>query len=85
MQKNPLVVATRPGGAELVLLNPETGEFCSFNPTGAWTWEQLESFKTPAELASAFASHFKVSADIAARDVDAYLGQLRKRGLLREA
>lgn len=52
--------------------------------TGAAIWEALEKDCTREELIRVLLDRFEVEEETAARDVDAFLGQLRKAELLAE-
>ena len=44
----------------------------------------LENGATPEELVTAMTQEYDVSADVAARDVDKFLAQLREKALVTE-
>ena len=56
----------------------------SLNETGAFLWEQLESDKTPEDLANALAGEYDISADEVRADVDEFISLLNNHGLLAE-
>jgi len=55
------------------------------NQTGAFLWGLLsESDMTRDELLSAMTKEYDVSAEIALRDIDAFVAKLRENGILDE-
>jgi hypothetical protein len=67
---------------EAVLLDLEGRRILGLNPAGSYVWGLLDGRRTPAELAVAVAEHFRVGAERARADVDAFLADLLGRGLL---
>jgi hypothetical protein len=56
----------------------------ALNPVGACVWSCLQSPHTQAEIVAAVVREFEVSQEIAARDVETFLAELRSRDLLLE-
>lgn len=54
----------------------------TLNGTGAFLWEQLQNEKTEDDLVKALLDEYDVAEDIAARDVAAFIEDLRKADLL---
>lgn len=54
------------------------------NPTGRFLWELLEQEQTEESLVAALLEHYEVAADVAARDVTAFLDSIRSAGALDE-
>ena len=67
-----------PLGAQVMDMNG----IITLNTTGAYLWELLAEEHTPAELATALAEHFDTTPDRARTDVDAFLAQINKLGML---
>jgi len=68
-----------------VLLDIEKGLCYSMNPVGAKIWEVIESRERSAKLediVTALAPQFTVSREQLARDIDEYLRDLEKKGLI---
>ncbi|MBE5807531.1 MAG: PqqD family protein [Clostridiales bacterium] len=56
----------------------------SLNDTGAFLWGLLETDTTKEALVKALCAEYAVDADTAAKDVEAFLAQLRDRALISE-
>ena len=54
----------------------------TMNGTGAYLWEQLENEQTEQTLTDALVAKYEVEAELARRDVEAFLGKLREVGAL---
>ena len=71
-----------------VLLDIEKGFCYSLNPVGAKIWQAIESGygrRTFGDIINTLASQFPVSRDQLARDIDEYLLDLEKMGLIKAA
>jgi Coenzyme PQQ synthesis protein D (PqqD) len=55
----------------------------TFNPIGKNLWRLLEQSRSTEELANWVATHYEVSAEQAALDVQSYLAELKEVGLIR--
>ena len=55
----------------------------TFNPVGKDLWHLLEQGRTTEELADWVATHYEVTAEQAAPDVQSYLAELQEVGLIR--
>jgi len=69
-----------------VLLDIEKGLCYSLNPVGARIWQAIESRRSGAKLedvVTALASQFTIAREQLARDIDEYLLDLEKRGLIK--
>ena len=67
---------------EVVALDVETATYLSANASGRLLWRSLSEGATREELVSSLVEEFEIDADRAGADVDAFLGELSKRGLL---
>ena len=83
------LVRLRPGAVEwrevdgeLIVLDMRASTYFAVNRTGAAIWPDLVAGASRAELESRLMDSFGVDQEIAARDVDAFLGQIGERGLL---
>ena len=56
----------------------------SMNETGAFLWKLLEQGAEEADLVARLAAEYEVDAAVAARDVAAFLNQLREKALITE-
>jgi len=68
-----------------VLLDPVGDRYLKLNATGAALWDLLAEPRAPEELSSALADRHALDAEIAARDVGAFLDALRARKLVQDA
>jgi hypothetical protein len=70
-------------GDETVLLDFELGVYYGLDEVGTRVWELLAEGKTIAEAIETIADEYEVDADQARRDLDALLGELSAKGLVR--
>ena len=64
----------------LALKRDRTAPMFMLTPTAGFLWEQLAGWTSAAELVERLVAHFDVSADVASRDVEDFLQQLRQLG-----
>lgn len=81
--RNPDIIETELE-AELILLDPGTGEMFSLNDTGRRIWHSLP-FDSPARFGAALAEALVVEADVAEHDVRILLAELHRAGLVRHS
>jgi orotate phosphoribosyltransferase-like protein len=67
---------------EVVALDGETATYLSANASGRLLWRSLSEGTTREELVSCLVAEFEIDAHRAEADVDAFVGELSKRGLL---
>ena len=67
---------------ELVVLDLESSAYLSINGTGAVLWARLEQGATKKDLTDALIAEFEVDNATATRDVEAFVADLDRRGLL---
>jgi len=67
---------------EVVALDMADSEYLSINASGTPLWAALREGATRDELVSRLRERHDLDAATAERDVDAFLAQLRERGLL---
>jgi hypothetical protein len=70
---------------ETVLLDPVGDRYLRLNTTGAALWELLADPRAPQELSRALSERHALDAEVAARDVGAFLNALRFRNLVQDA
>lgn len=70
---------------ETVAIDLGRGEYLTFNPTAAKAWSMLSEGATADELVRAIVGEFEVDPGPARRDLDAFLDELRSRGIIEEA
>jgi hypothetical protein len=71
-------------GSELILLDPETQQMFSLNPSGRLIWRLLGAMSFDAIIANVV-EQFDVSAEDADRDARALLARLNDAGLVEGA
>ena len=69
-------------GEEIVILGLRDSVYYGLSDVGARVWDLLQTRRTIAELVSIVVAEYEVSADRAAQDVSALLGDLQARGLV---
>ena len=67
---------------EIVVLDAEAGRYLAANASAAILWQRLVDGATREELAAALREAYGLSAEIAERDVAAFVDDLASRGLL---
>jgi hypothetical protein len=67
---------------EIVALDLRESTYLSVNRTGTVLWPRLAAGATRDELIASLTASFDVDEESAGRDLDAFLGALRERGLL---
>jgi hypothetical protein len=67
---------------EVIVLDLEGSVYMSLNGSGAVCWEALAEGATRDELVRRLTERFDVAPERAARDVEAFLQELRSHGLL---
>jgi Coenzyme PQQ synthesis protein D (PqqD) len=81
--KDPQVVyrdlANEEGG---LLLHVESGQYHGVNGTGSAIWKLIDGTRTVAEIAAALALEFNGAQIDFAKEVDRFVDDLRRRGLL---
>jgi hypothetical protein len=75
-------VVARSLGEEMVLLNLESGLYYSLNSLGVFVWPYIQQGATADAVAEAIVSEYEVDRDVAAADLNAFLGQLAEWGLI---
>jgi len=85
------VVRLRPGAVEwreaegeLIALDLESSTYFAINRTGAAIWPSLVDGASRDDLVAQLTDKFDIDSETAARDVDAFLGQIAERGLLEQ-
>jgi hypothetical protein len=80
---SPSVVSETIDG-ELVVMNLETGNYFSSVGAGALVWSCIERRLPEASIVAALSAAFEVQADVAGRDLAAFVAQLRVERLIRD-
>jgi hypothetical protein len=65
-----------------VLLDLRSSEYLSINPSATVLWQRLEAGATREQLIEALAETFELSRERAAADVDAFVADCKRRGLV---
>jgi hypothetical protein len=82
--RNETLVAA-PMGADVAMMDMDTGKYFVLHEVAAFIWERLASPATPAELCDALMQRYTVTAERCRADVLAFLEQAHGKGLLRRA
>jgi hypothetical protein len=75
-------VAWKEVDGEVVALDEREALYLAANPAGAVLWRALADGTTHAQLVDGLVAEFGIETDRASADVDAFLADLRGRGLL---
>ena len=85
MTLNPFAVMAEQFDGTGLVFNPETNAAMSLNKTGVYLWKELEKGADEPALVRALLDRFSgVTGEQGARDVKAFLEELRSRSLLSE-
>jgi hypothetical protein len=68
----------------IALLDEESGQYWNLNPTGALVLRILVAGGTVAQIVEELAEQYAVETDIASRDVEELVGDLRSAGLIEQ-
>jgi hypothetical protein len=79
----PQSVMTKRLGEELVLVDLDSGQYYTLNPSGTLIWENLGRFETVAALSQFLARETSEELDTVRADVEDLLEELTARKLLR--
>ena len=75
-------VAWKDVDGEVVALDEQGAVYLATNPAGAVLWRALADGATHDALVAGLVDEFAIATDRATADVDAFLADLRERGLL---
>ena len=75
-------IASRVIGKEVIMLTPEDGMLHTINETGALIWKLADGTKTGADISSMLSSQYGISAARAQKDVESFLKDLKKKGII---
>lgn len=67
---------------EIIILDLKASSYLKLNGTGAHLWKQLEQGADVSAMAESLLAVYDVDIDTARRDVDAFVRQLQRAGLL---
>ena len=82
MQLRPDAVAWREVDGEVIALGLESSTYFGTNSSGSLLWKRLAEGTTRAELVDALVTTFEIEPQRAQTDVDAFVDDVRSRGLL---
>ena len=82
LRLRPDAVAWREVDGEVIALGLESSTYFGTNPSGSLLWKRLAEGTTRGELVGELVAAFDLEPSHAEADVDAFLDDLRKRGLL---
>ncbi len=77
-------IAWRQVDGEAVLVDPVARLLRVLNPSGCYLWAELEHPRSADELVELLAGEFDVTPEAARKDVEAFLGLLKDRKLVKE-
>jgi hypothetical protein len=69
-------------GAESVVLDMASGRYLGMNPVGTRVWESLAAGRTPDETVAAMLAEFDVTEDVLRADVNMFISELLRLGLI---
>lgn len=75
-------IACRELKGQLLFLRPDDRQLYTTNATGLFIWRQLVRRASLDKINGLFQKEYAVSADIAARDVRKFLGELEKKRII---
>ena len=70
---------------EGILVNLESGFYFSLNPVALFIWNLFDGEHTTAGILDGIVENFDVEREVAERDLEAFLTQLRAEGLVEDA
>ena len=76
-------LVSAPMGAELAMMDLESGKYLVLDQIGAIVWEEIAEPIRVGDLVSRLQARFEVAEDKCEADVLSFLGQLQTKGLLR--
>jgi hypothetical protein len=82
VQLRPTALTWHVVGTEVVVLDLEGSVYLKLNGSGRVLWELLVDAAGTDALAAALVDAYGIAEDRARADVDEFLGELRRRGLL---
>ncbi len=78
---NPLL-AWREIEGEVVIISPEDSVVHELNETASFIWMQVNSSRSPAEIADLLAAEYDVAAEVARADTEELISHLEAKRLL---
>lgn len=78
-------VAWQQVDGDAVLVDLDSGRSIGLNPVGTLIWTLISASATPQQIVLRLVETFDVEGDEAASDVQAFLAELRSRGLIEPA
>lgn len=82
VQLRPTALTWHVVGTEVIVLDLEGSVYLKLNGSGRVLWELLADAAGPDALAGALVHAYGIDEDRAKADVDEFIGELRRRGLL---
>jgi hypothetical protein len=77
-------LAARGFDQETIVLDLRSSNYLSFNPAASVLWRELQAGATRTQLVRALLAEFEVAEERASADVDAFVDDCKRRGLLDE-
>jgi hypothetical protein len=78
-------VAYRNIEGQILILQADDDVLRTFNTTGAFVWTRLVKKHALSRIVGALATEYGIERERAAADVEAFLADLKKRGIIRPA
>ena len=78
-----VAVRTILGEHFLIVLHAGESKMFSLNGMGLWFWERLETPSSKSELLGAMLADYEVTEEVAAGEIDRFLGELAEKGLVK--
>ena len=82
LTKDPSAFAETRIDDEIVIMNLSSGDFFSLQDSAAAIWDLLDGSRDRAAVLAALADGYDAAGADLARDLDAFLGELRAGGLI---
>jgi len=67
---------------EIVVMRLDTGEFLSLTDTGSAIWQLIDGTRGRDDVVTVLAAQYDAPVDAISEDVDSFLDELRKAGLI---
>lgn len=70
-------------GDEALLLDTITGHYFSLNPVATAIWQKLAAGDPPDKVAAEIAERYEINIDVAQRDIEDFLAEMRDANIWR--
>ena len=69
---------------ELLILDMQNNQIHQLNPSASYVWNEFDGWRSPVDLAIAFANRFGIDIETAKNDVERVISQLKSLNLFVE-